>query len=361
MPSQQEVKWSQLKVGLIVLVSIALLCLLLFLMTSASGMSIFSRKIILTSYFNNSMDLKTGAPVELEGVTIGEVKTVEVTSDPVRKLDPVQVVMKIDPRYHASLRSDSRASLATVGVLGDTVVDINSMAAVGPELRTGDELQTSEEPSLQDVVKASQGTIESLNAILAKMDHIVDDLQNGKGTAGKFITDPTLYNQATSTVEQLNQLATKLNGGQGTAGKLLTDPEVYDHLNDTVKKLDNIVADLDAGKGSAGKLLKDDSLYNNLNASMAHANSILAEADAGKGGLGLIAKDPAFAKKLNDTVTQFDTLLDNVNAGKGTIGQLAKNDSVYKNLDKALVSTNELVTAVRQDPKKYLVIHMKIF
>jgi len=34
---------------------------------------------------------------------------------------------------------------------------------------------------------------------------------------------------------------------------------------------------------------------------------------------------------------------------------------VYKNLDKALVSTNELVTAVRQDPKKYLVIHMKIF
>ena len=76
MPSQQEVKWSQLKVGLIVMASVALLCLLLFLMTSASGMSIFSRKIVLTSYFDNSMDLKTGAPVELEGVTIGEVKTV---------------------------------------------------------------------------------------------------------------------------------------------------------------------------------------------------------------------------------------------------------------------------------------------
>ena len=39
-----------------------------------------------------------------------------------------------------------------------------------------------------------------------------------------------------------------------------------------------------------------------------------------------------------------------MNTGKGTLGQLAKNDSVYKNLDKALVSTNELVTAVRQDP-----------
>jgi phospholipid/cholesterol/gamma-HCH transport system substrate-binding protein len=307
------------------------------------------------------MDLKTGAPVELEGVTIGEVKTVEVTTDPARKLTPVKVVVKIDPRYHASLRKDSRASLATVGVLGDTVVDINSMVAVGPELQTGDELQTSEEPSLQDVVKAGQGTIESLNEILAKVDRIVDDLQNGKGTAGKFITDPTLYNQATSTVEQLNQLATNLNGGKGTAGKLLTDPDMYNHLNDTVTKLDHIVADLDAGKGSAGKLLKDDALYNNLNSSMAHANSLLTEADEGKGGLGLIAKDPAFAKKLNDTVTQLDTLLDNVNAGKGTLGQLATNKDAYNHLDKLLVSSNDLVTAIRQDPKKYLVIHLKIF
>jgi len=54
-----------------------------------------------------------------------------------------------------------------VGVLGDTIVDINSQVATGPELRDGDELKTLETPSLQDVVKASQGTIESLNVILA--------------------------------------------------------------------------------------------------------------------------------------------------------------------------------------------------
>ncbi len=37
MPSQQEVKWSQLKVGVIVLVSMALLTTLLFLMTERLG------------------------------------------------------------------------------------------------------------------------------------------------------------------------------------------------------------------------------------------------------------------------------------------------------------------------------------
>ena len=45
MPSQQEVQWSQLKIGVIVLVSTVILVTLLFLMTSASGLGILSKKI----------------------------------------------------------------------------------------------------------------------------------------------------------------------------------------------------------------------------------------------------------------------------------------------------------------------------
>jgi phospholipid/cholesterol/gamma-HCH transport system substrate-binding protein len=361
MPSQQEVKWSQLKVGMIVLVSIALLTTLLFLMTSASGMSLFSKKIVVTTYFENSSGLKVGAPVALEGVTIGEVKAVEVTNDPKRKLTPVKVVMRIDPHYHASLHTDTKASLSTVGVLGDTVVDLNSETATGPELKSGDELKTLETPTLQDVVKASQGTVESLNVILAKVNTIVDTLQSGKGTAGKLINDPALYNEAAATVQQLHELTVSLNEGKGSAGKLLHDDSLYNHLNDTSAKLDEIANSLHAGKGSAGKLLTDDSLYDNLNSTLKHANSLLAEADAGKGGVGLLMKDPSFARKLNDTVTQLDGILTGVNGGQGTLGKLAKDPAAYDNLNKLLASSNDLVKTIRQDPKKYLTIHMKIF
>jgi phospholipid/cholesterol/gamma-HCH transport system substrate-binding protein len=361
MPSQQEVKWSQLKVGVIVLISIVLLSVLLFLMTSASGMAVFSHKILVTTYVQNSSGLKVGAPVGLEGVTIGEVTKVLVSTDPARKLMPVKVEMKLDPKYHASLRKDSRASLATVGVLGDTVVDINSQTAVGPELQTGDELKTLETPNLQDVIKASQGTVESLNVILAKLDGLVTSIQNGEGSAGKLIKDPALYDEATSTVHQLHLLAANLNSGRGSMGKLLHDDELYDRLNDTNKKLNDIASGLESGKGTAGKLLKDDSLYNNLNSTLMHANSLLAEADAGKGALGLMTKDPAFANKLNDTVTKLDALLTNVNDGKGTLGKLATDDAAYSNLNKLLSASTDLVTTIRSDPKKYLTIHLKIF
>ena len=361
MPSQAEVRWSQLKVGVIILVAFALLLTLLFLMTSASGMGLFQKKLIVTSYFDNASGLKAGAAVQLEGVNIGEVRRVEITTDPARKLTPVQVIMKLSPQFQASLHKDSVASLVTSGVLGDTVVDISSQTATGPELQNGDELKTRDVPSIQDVIQSSQGTIQNVNQILGKVNHIADTLDSTRGSAGKLINDPELYNRAVRTVDQLQTLASNLNSGRGSVGKLLTDDTLYNHLNDAANKLDAVATNLNSGKGTAGKLLNDDTLYNNLNNTISQTNALLAQVNSGKGGLGMMIKDPAFAAKLNDTVTKLDLLLTNVNEGKGTVGKLVTDDAAYNNLNKLLVNTNEFVTMFRQDPKKYLTIHMKIF
>jgi phospholipid/cholesterol/gamma-HCH transport system substrate-binding protein len=87
----------------------------------------------------------------------------------------------------------------------------------------------------------------------------------------------------------------------------------------------------------------------------------VAEINAGKGTLGLLAKDPAFAKKLDDTITRMDGILTNLDDGKGTIGQLMQNRSLYDHADQTLDQAQQLVKGIREDPKKYLVIRMKIF
>ena len=89
--------------------------------------------------------------------------------------------MKLDTKYQSSLHTDSTAALTTIGVLGDTVVDINSQIANGAACcRMATMLKTLETPSINDVVKESQGTIENLNTILAKMNTMVDNLQDGQ-------------------------------------------------------------------------------------------------------------------------------------------------------------------------------------
>ena len=361
MPSQNEVKWSQLKVGVVVVVSLTLLIALLFLMTSAQGLGVFSKKLTVYTFFENAAGVKEGAAVNLEGVTIGTVKAVNIVSDAKHKLTPIQVVMRIDGKYARDLHTDTRAALSTVGVLGDTVVDLNSQTANGPQLSDNAELKTMETPNLQDVVKASQGTIESLNVILAKMDRIVDTISSGKGSVGGLIYDDTLYKRANETVNELHTLEVNLNNGKGSVGKLLHDDTVYNNLNQTTAKLNKIADDLAAGKGSAGKLLHDDALYNNLNGTLQHANSLMAEADSGKGALGMMVKDPAFAAKLNDTVTRLNNILTGIDKGEGTAGLLVKDPALYHNLDKLTVDSQTLVNTIRSDPKKYLTIHFKIF
>ena len=218
MPSQQEVQWSQLKVGVLVIVALAALTALVFLMAGSTG-GLFTGKTTLRSYFENAAGLKNGAPVNLEGVTIGNVTQVKI--EPSRKLTPVEVTMKIGNKYRQAVRTDSTSSLETIGVLGDTVVDINSKSATGAPVQNNAELKTNETPNLSDVIKSSQGTIEQLNTILAKVDHLADSLNSTKGSIGELINSPELYNRALTTLNELSRLVDTVSNGQGSSASWL--------------------------------------------------------------------------------------------------------------------------------------------
>ncbi len=358
MPSQQEVQWSQLKVGVLVIVALIALTALIFLMSGSTG-GIFTGKTVLRSYFENAAGLKTGAPVNLEGYTVGSVKSIRI--DASRKLTPVEVIMKVSNRYIPDIHEDSKTSLDTVGVLGDTVVNIDSKHAIGPRVKNNDELGTTESPNLSDVIKSSQGTIEQVNTILAKIDSLVDSLNTGKGSIGQLINDPGLYNKANETVNQLAKLSTNLSQGKGTIGKLLNDETLYNHINETTARLDHMTAEIDNGQGSLGKLLKDQTLYNNLNKTVSNANELLAEVNQGKGTIGMLAKDPQFQAKFRDSIEKLDAIVDKINSGQGSIGQLVVNPSLYNNADAMLSESRNLVTQIRENPKKYLTFHVKIF
>jgi phospholipid/cholesterol/gamma-HCH transport system substrate-binding protein len=357
-PSQQEVRWSQLKVGVLVLAALVALTALIFLMSGDTG-GFFAGKLTLHSYFEDSAGLKVGAPVTLEGVTIGNVKQIRI--DPTRKLTPVEVILKVSKKYSSSLRTDTKASLSTVGVLGDTVLDLDSKHASGPEVQNNAELGTNETPNLSDVIKSSQGTIEQLNTILAKIDNLVDALNTGKGSIGQLINSPDLYNKAVATVNQLNSLVDQISSGKGSIGKLVSDDTLYKNANDTVARLSHIADQLDAGQGTAGKLLKDEELYDNLNKTVAQTNQLMTQINSGQGALGVMVKDPQFAQKFQDTVTKLDSILNRVDNGEGTLGQLVRNPALYNSSDQMLTEARGLVTAIREDPKKYLTFHVKVF
>jgi phospholipid/cholesterol/gamma-HCH transport system substrate-binding protein len=357
-PGQQEVRWSQLKVGVLVIVALCALIALIFLMSNSTG-GFWTTRLTVRSYFENSAGLKVGAPVLLDGVTVGNVSAVRPVLD--RKLTPVEVMMKINRKYADGIREDSRASLETQGVLGDTLVDIDSKYAHGGPAQNNAELRTTETPNLQDVIQASQGTIQRLDTILDQVNQIANTLNSKNGSIGLLINDPTLYKKALSTVNELSAIVDQVNNGQGSIGKLVKDDTMYNRLNDMVAKAEDITTQLDEGKGSAGKFLKDDTLYNELKETTHNLNQITASINAGQGSLGMLTKDPKMAAKLSDTISKLDDMLTQINEGQGSLGALLKDRKLYDHADQVMTDTSSLITAIRKDPKKYLTFHVKIF
>ncbi|HEY7095413.1 MAG TPA: MlaD family protein [Terriglobales bacterium] len=359
MPSQKQLKWSQLKVGITVLVASITLGILIFLMSGTGGW--LTPKITIKSYFDNAGGLRNGAPVRLNGVDIGNVKGIRVVSDADKKLTPVEVTMKVSTKYRDNLRKDSLTALSTAGVLGETYIDIDSGQASGPPAETGDVLPIRDHPDINDVVRASQGTLQNMDALLKRLDRIIAFVESGQGSVGKLIYDPTLYNRLASTVNEFQGLVNEVSSGKGTIGKLVADDELYRKVNGTVDRLNVIIDDLNAGKGTAGKLLKDPALYNNANATITNVKQLTDDVNAGKGAIGKLAKDEEFAAKLQNTMNKLSAITDRLEAGEGTAGKLLRDPALFNNADQMLIETRELVKSIRENPKRYLTIHFKVF
>ncbi len=359
MPSQKQVKWSQLRVGLTVVFASITLAVLLFLMSGTTGL--FSKRMTLVSYFDNASGLRLGAPVRLSGVDIGNVAKILIVHDKDKQITPVQVVMKVSTKYSFDLRRDSETSLDTAGVLGETYLDINSSQAIGPPAQDGDTLPTHLHPDFNEVVRSSQSTLQNMDALLKRADRILAFAESGKGSLGKLIYDPRLYDQISQTVTEFKQVVDEIAKGQGSLGQLINRSDAYDKFVATLDKMNAVADDLQAGKGTAGKFLKDPTLYNNANDTVANFKKVSEDINGGKGTLGRLTKDEELADRINTTMTKLAALTSDLESGKGSAGRFLKDESLYNNLNQATVSFQDFMKAFRENPKKYLTIKVHIF
>jgi phospholipid/cholesterol/gamma-HCH transport system substrate-binding protein len=359
LPSQKQLRWSELRVGITVIVALVTLAVLVFLMRGNAGF--FTSRLTLITYFDNAEGLRQGQAVDLQGVAIGNVKSVRVTADPKHADQPIEVVMRINREFQPYVRKDAKATILTQGVLGEAFVDISNVGAKGPPVQDGATLSSTNEPDLQDVVRSSQTTLQNLNVLVRRVDGIVAEIEGGKGSLGKFINDPVFFNRATTILNQVQDMLNDVNAGKGTLGKLLTDETLAKKLEADVDKLSQMVDDINAGKGNLGLLVKDDTLMKNANQTMVKVNKLVDDVSAGHGTLGRLTKDEELANKLQNTINKLSAITDRLEAGEGSAGMFLKNPSLYNNTDQLLIESRNLIKALRENPKKYLTIHLRIF
>jgi phospholipid/cholesterol/gamma-HCH transport system substrate-binding protein len=341
-----------------VVISLAILAVGIFFISGQVGF--FSRRYTLKAYTSDAGGLREGAQVRLAGVAVGNLKRIRI-SPYHERARAVELVMSVARTYQNQIRADSIASIETVGLLGESYVNLTRGSPSQEVIPDGGVLKSSEEADIKRVVQNANDVIVNLRVLSAKFNDIAGQIQSGKGSLGKVVYDQTLYNRLNKTSDTLDRMVTRIDQGQGTLGKFMTDETLYNTALTTVDRLNKVADDLQHGQGSLAKFISDPSVYNNVNHLVTQANSLVDNINQGQGTLGKLAKDPQLYDRMNHSFDQFDKVSSRMAQGQGTLGKLSTDPTLYNNLSESSKSLKDFLTEFRKSPKKYLTLKLGVF
>jgi len=357
MPDRTKVRWSQLKVGVVGLGAFAILGALIFLLTGSTG--IFQKMAHLRTYMDDASGIPDGATVRLNGITIGALERLALTSS----RDPshtVEFEMQIRASFLAEIPIDSVASISAANLLGDKFINITK--GLDPKhVEDGAELRSLQAQDIPELLKQASNVFDSLQKVVGRINNLLVGVEQGKGNIGLLLNDTALYDRLKGIGTEMEGLLADVRHGKGTISKLLYDDDLMNDVRSPLKRIDAILADAQAGKGTAGKLLKDPALFDEAKQTIDEIKRLIADVNAGKGTAGRLLKDDQLALRLEELVARLQGTLDKMNSGQGTVGQLLVNPQLYDSLNGATREFQSLAKDIRANPKKFLTIRLMLF
>ncbi len=379
-PAKKTIGLSELRVGILVVVAIAIL---IFLILNATGdINPFARKLHLRAQFANADGLREGAEVRLAGVRVGKVEEVKLlapSTDP--NAPKVEARLSIDGTIdgrpaNERIRTDSTAQLGSPSLLGnEKLINITPGTAVGQPIKEDAVLPATSGSSFGDLAASGNDLVGRLNKISDQVNEIVARINRGEGSLGRFVNDEAFYNNLNATIRDVDDVVTQIRSGQGSAGRFVNDPALYNNANEIALQLRTIATDIQAGRGSIGRFYKDEAFYNNVNQTVARLNrsvdkidAIIEDIQAGRGTVGKLITDEAIYNdartaiaRFNTTAERIDNVVSSAQRGEGTLGKLITDEQLYNNVNQLSSEGVKLIYDFRQNPKKYLTVKFELF
>jgi phospholipid/cholesterol/gamma-HCH transport system substrate-binding protein len=357
MADRSKVRWAQLKVGLIALTAILITVVLIFLLTSKTGL--FQHNVLLRTYMEDASGITEGTAVRLNGITVGYLDKLKLnnTANPKRI---VEFDMLVNEQYLNQIPVDSVAGIGAANLLGDKFINITKGKAP-QRVKPGDELASAAGNDIPELMAQSANLLQSFQGIVSRVDRMLAGVEEGKGTIGKFLNDPELYNRTVGIANEVQTLVKDARTGGGTINKLIYDDSLYQDFRSPIHRIDAILTDLQAGQGSAGKLLKDPALFDQAMQIATELRGMLTDLNAGKGTAGQLLKNDDLSRRADDLIAKLNTTIDKINAGQGTLGQFMVNPQLYNELNGVTREFQGLAKDIRTNPKKFLRIKLALF
>jgi phospholipid/cholesterol/gamma-HCH transport system substrate-binding protein len=206
----------------------------------------FAKKFTIYTEFKKITGLQPGAVIRVSGAKAGAIKQIVSPNGPSGKF---RLELEITEDLHALVRTDSRATIETEGLVGGSYLGVGTGSEKAPAAPPKSTIPSKEPFEISDLMQQMGDTITKVNRTI---DEMQDDVQRAVvsvadtvDNANELITDVSddVKKMATAGArisQDAARISDGLRGGKGTVGKLLNDDEFYQRATSIAKQAEQI-------------------------------------------------------------------------------------------------------------------------
>lgn len=280
------------------------LVLLYFGVNFLKGTNILKKQNTYVVLFDDVTGLYPSSPVYVNGYQIGLVNAIRMHSS-----DPIQFAVDINLEGDYRIPKGSYFEFGS-DLLGASTVSLVANKNVSDLLVPGDTLYG----------RQRQGMMNSVTNVAPKADSILTHIDSVVLTLNKLLTNPIWEQSLTgigSTVTQLDQSSKNLNAIMASIRKDL--PDITQNLNVISNDLKDVTTELNS--------LEIQKTFNSI----------------------------------DNTVENLKILSEKLNSTDNSIGKLTNNSQLHDSLTNTIHTATKLLEDIRENPKRYLSVRVRLF
>ena len=194
----------KIRLGIFILVGIGLFVLGIFIIGKQKNL--FNPVFKLTANFRNVSGLQVGNNIRFSGISIGTVDNVAIIND-----TTVRVEMLIKKDVQKFIKTDTKASVGSEGIIGDKIVVLSQGNISNKVVKEGQMIASSEPIETDEILKSVKVTAENAAIATAEIATLVHKINKGEGTLGRLIQDKSMADNIDKTIVNLKKSSKGLN------------------------------------------------------------------------------------------------------------------------------------------------------
>jgi phospholipid/cholesterol/gamma-HCH transport system substrate-binding protein len=287
-------------VGIFLLSALAVVFMLMFINSKTAHL--FEDRITLNAYLTKAEGISTETPVKISGIEVGKVSSLDIAPD-----HRIHVRLIVYKRYHSLVRTDSKAAVSKLSVLGKSVIEITAGSTAQTMLADEASINVEEPLSVDELLAELTPVIQGVESSVKRFAEVMQQIEPQQ--VGNIVTN------LEESAQNIQRISAQLNSKQGTIGMAINEPAFQQRFSSAVTSIDHAFVQMDKRLQELETLSRNASESSKeLPALTSEARTMLENTNAILTSVNVEMKQlPDLVTRMNVLMEETDRLLEGIN------------------------------------------------